>query len=287
MIPEDKEKTTNPEMEMAAAPEMPVEDTGVIPDATEDMAMETEAPAPRPLMDRMKQLYPDRELTDDELETAVIEHMDNMQKYKDSNDRLTQAFQENPELLAVVRDVLKGASIAVAIARNVDIDELKPMEGDPDYEEWGKAAETRKSTAAERAKMAQELSANLDMSAKEVEAFASENGFDEEKTNKLLADIDVFVGDVVRGKLTKNTLAKFMKAIDYETDIAEAEKVGEVKGKNAAYTKKKADKEQDTGDGLPELIGSGAAMKPEKKAMPKDPFMEAMEQETSKRKKFV
>ena len=262
-----------------AAAEAPVEPMGA--------EVVAETPAPRPLMDRMKNLYPDREFTDDELESAVMEEMDKMQGFKDSNDRLVAMFDENPELLAVMRDVAKGASLPVAIARNIDLDEIKPIEGDPDYEEWNKAAEGRKTSAMNRKKMADELSANLEMSSKEVQAFAEENGYDEEKVNQLLTDIDAFVGDVVMGKLTKNTLSKLMKAIEFETAVAEAEELGTIKGKNEAHLEKKVKKEKETGDGMPALTATGSPMKPEVKPQPKDPFMEAMDEETTKRRKLV
>lgn len=278
MKEKDKEDMVEQQMEQGAETmqEAPVE-------------QQAAEPASNPFADRLKKRYPDKEFTsDDEVSGALTEYLDELEGYQTSteeaNQKLTQVLQEVPELVGIIRDVSQGATITEALSRNIDIDEIKPMEGDPDYEAWNNNIESRKQTKAEREAKSQMYKENLDMSVAEIKAFQEENGMTPEDTSKFLNTLNEFIGEVVDGKLTKTTLARMKKALDYDMDVEMAAKNGEVAGKNAKIdaVKEKSKKKTD-GDGLPAITGQGATAEAQPKKEKTD-WEKAMEEEKSRRK---
>lgn len=243
-----------------------------------------------PFYDRIKKAYPDREFaSDDDVNTALMERYDGLEKYEEStkslHSKLDMVLSSEPVIGALIRDVSKGATFMEALSRNVDLDELKPVEGDPDYEAWSKNLETRKQSMAEREAKAKEMQENLNMSLNEIKAFAEENGMAEADAQKFLSSVDELVGEVVAGKLTKSTLSRLKKALDYDIDVPTAMQAGEVKGRNQKIEAMRAS-EQERGDGLPSITSSGT---PEDKPKPKpktDAWSAAVDAE-NKRKRLT
>lgn len=248
--------------------------------------------ASNPFAGRLKKRYPDKEFAnDDEVYGALGEYMDELENYQSSteeaNKKLMEVLQEAPELVNIIKDVSKGASFTEALSRHVDIDEIKPMEGDPDYDSWNANLESRKKSRAERESKAKMLQENLDMSIAEINKFKEESGMSDEDAGKFLSALNDLVGDVVDGKLTRGTLARMKKAIDYDMDVQTAAKQGEVAGKNAqidTMKEKKAKKME--GDGLPNLTGQGS-QSPEAPKPAKSAWDDAIDMETNRRKKLV
>lgn len=245
---------------------------------------ETQMPPANPFAERLKKSYPDREFAnDDEVNAALMEHLDGLEGYKSStsglHSKLAEVLDAVPELAGIIRDVSKGASFAEALSRNVDLEDLTPIEGDPDYEAWNKNLETRKAGK-------QSMQENLEMSAAEMRAFAEENGMAAEDATKFLGAVDALIGEVVSGKITRKTLAQMKKALDYEMDVQAAEQAGEVRGRNAKIEAKREAQNAAIGDGMPGLTSSAAP--PEPKPKPKsDPWAQAIDQDNAKRKKLV
>jgi hypothetical protein len=248
--------------------------------------------ASNPFAGRLKKRYPDKEFADDEeVNGALGEYMDELENYQSSteeaNKKLMEVLQEAPELVSIIKDVSQGATFTEALSRHVDVDELKPMEGDPDYDAWNANIETRKKSRAERESRSKMYQENLEMSTAEIKAFKEESGMSEEDTGKFLTALNDLIGEVVDGKLTRKTLARMKKAVDYDMDVQTAAKQGEVAGKNAqidTMKEKKAKKME--GDGLPNLTGQGSEVA-ETPKREKSPWDDAIDMETSRRKKLV
>ena len=184
-------------------------------------------------------------------------HIKSLKDYKEQNEtvnaKLLDLFEAQPEIGSFLKDVLRGAPANIAIARNFDISELEPQEGEPDYEEWGKAVESRKKTLAEKQKYLKEIEDNVNMSAKELDAFTKENNLSDEEAEEFVKSVDQLVADLVKGKVTKDALTRFYKGINYDKDLEEKSKVAEVKGKNAKIEDLQKKEAAKVGDGIPKL----------------------------------
>lgn len=237
----------------APAPEMPEETPTEAPQETP-----AEAP-PNPLRERMMKSRPDAKLeTDEDIQNAIIGHMDDLEKYKGqaeaANAKLLEVMDANPEIVDILRDLTKGATFAEALSRNVDIEDLTPAEGDPDYEAWGKNKASRLASKAEMEKRRQEFADNVKLSEQTVKEFAKEQGMTEAEAEKQLEAVEQLFSEMTSGKISKEFLMKMKKALSADQEKEEAKNMGKIEGKNEAIIAHKTP----VGDGLPKLSGGGS-----------------------------
>lgn len=209
------------------------------------------------LRDRIKKHFPDSDHEDNEtFYKDAYSRYDKLSEYQKKNQAINKqmidTFNSNPELAGLMRDIMKGAPIHIAIARNIDVTKLKPIEGDPDESEWAKALEENKKKLVDKEAYQNSLTENMNVSIGELKAFAKENNLDGEQAAEFLSQVDELVGDVIQGKLTKSTLSKLYRATTAEQEIANAAKAAEVKGRNAKIEAIKSE-EKPNGDGIPTL----------------------------------
>jgi hypothetical protein len=252
-----------------------------------DMGQAAAAPMTNPFADKAKTAFPDREFaSDDEINQAILEKYDELEGYHGKTsellEKLSDILDAEPAIAAVLKDMIKGATFAEAISRNVDLDEITPIEGEPDYDLWANNLQERQKSKAEKEQQQKTMQENLDFSRAEIAAFAEENGMSNEDASKFLGTVDELVGEVVSGKLTKKTLAKLKKAIDYDMDITQAAEMGEIKGRNAKIEAVRADASKPKGDGLPTLAGGQSESTP----VEKDYFSEAIDADKKRHNKF-
>lgn len=203
------------------------------------------------------------------------------EKNESLNQRLLEVFEANDDVASFMREVLNDVPVNVAIARNFDTGEMEAQEGDPDYEEWGKASSERKQKLLDKKAYLKEVKENSELTRKEVTAFAKENNLSEEEANSFLGDVDVLIGDAIKGKVTKDTLGRFLKGTKYEKDLSHATEVAEVAGRNAKIEVMKKKKAEKKGDGIPNLTGQNKVKEPPpKKSM--DNFSRAIEAQIKK-----
>ena len=223
----------------------------------------------------------------EDLHGKALEHIQSLQDYKDKNEsvnaKLLEVFETQPEIGSFLKDIVNGAPVNVAIARNFDVESLKAQEGDPDYDEWNKAIDGRKKTVAEKQKYLKEIDDNVKMSAKELDAFTKENKLSDSEAEDFLKSVDQLVADLVRGKVTKDALTRFYKGINYDKDIKEQAKVAEVKGKNAKIDELKKKEDSKVGDGIPKLKAQNRVEKPKPPAK-QDPWSQAIESHLKRNK---
>lgn len=230
--------------------------------------------------DRIKSHYPDREFADDDAYGNAAGDL--IDKLKDENGNLTkeqeriaggnkkllEIMQEVPGVADFLADLFSGASLPVALSRNFDMEEFTPQEGEPDYEEWDKARNERQSKKEERAKLDEELTANKVESSKAFEAYQAEKGLSDEEMDAFVEKIDTFLGDIYKGKVTRDFLDAVYKATSYESDLEATRNAALVEGKNTAIEAKKT--QLPKGDGLPKLGTTGEM--PEKPVKEPDIF---------------
>ena len=206
------------------------------------------------LVTRAKQLNP--EATNETSLQTLVGRLDELEDYhsksKEANSKLIEAFNSNPTVAEILRDVIEGADLRVAIARHFSTDDLVPQEGDPDFKAWQEAAEKRKKDIEGREKQAEVLVENTKKSTETVKVFADKHKFTQEETTEFLGIIDKAMDDLYSGKVTEDFLEKMLNAFNYKKDVKEAAQLGEIKGKNTKIEAKKKDGEK-AGDGVPKL----------------------------------
>lgn len=187
---------------------------------------------------------------------------ESLNQEKDANDRLAAIFESNPEMTSIVRALDKGASFLEALASAVDLEDVIPDPAtDPEgYREYVKGRAMREmqreQSKAERERLEAELTANQNESAKVVETFVADKKLTPEDWTKLGTQIDGFLSEAVKGRISPQLLEVFYKGLNYETATEAARQDGVIAGRNQAVTKIQ---KQKAGDGLPSPVRKAAS----------------------------
>lgn len=215
--------------------------------------------------------------------------LEELRKYKEANtkanERLLEIFDEYPELAGIIRDLDKGADLRVALARHLDIDELKPLDDEPNVDDWKKAREERLNKRKERETFSQRMEENINFSRAEIEAFKKENNLNEQQAQGFFDTVNNLLDQIFEGKVDRKFLSMLHKAQNADKMAEEARKMGEIKGKNEKIEAMKEESKKKAGDGLPSLgKGANTGAPPEPRKVKTDAFAEAIDREKSRQR---
>ena len=185
--------------------------------------------------------------TDEEMYAWIHEQLLQM---SDTDGVVGEILAEYPELYAVIQDLQEGKPLEVALAANIDIDSLKPLEGEEMYADYEAARNARKERKAKVDEYRATFEKNWEDSNKIIHDFFTEIAFDEEQTNAFLAKIDEMLGNYVNGIVTREFLDVFYRAMNYEQAMESAREAGAIDAKNARIDAERERAEAET-DGLP------------------------------------
>ena len=175
---------------------------------------------------------------------------------RSSDNVITDILAEYPELYAVIQDLAAGKPIEAALAANLDMDSVTPLEGDDayaSYEEARKERQERKKKIDEHRAM---FDKNYEESQKVVEEYFADKTMDEE-TGKAFAEfMDRNIQDYLDGKVTKEFLDIFYRGMHFEDEVEAAREAGAIDAKNARIDAERERVAAET-DGMP---SPGSAM---------------------------
>jgi len=241
--------------------EMPAE-------ATEQVAEVSTPQTPaemRKLREKIKARYPDENPQSDEewyaLEDRYAEDVEGeLGKNKESAMTLHEVMLAYPELAMILHDiVVNKLPVRAAIARHFSQEDLISQEGDDDYEAVNTAYNERVANAKKREEIDKEIEANQEATIATIDSYCEKKKYSEEQKTGLLDFINDTFQNLLMKKCTEPIIEAFDKAMNYDTDIAQATEVGEINGKNASLETKIA-KEKVVDDGVP-TPGKGGPIK--------------------------
>ena len=212
----------------------------------------------RPFAKKLKAVYGDEgEINVEEVAVQYIEELEsNITDLNSANQAIIDIFNEHDEVRGFMRDLLEGADLMTAIARNMDADKIVPPDGDPDTEKWNKARQERLDKKKQREESTKAIIANQQESGRILSEFAEENKFSREDMKTMVSTIDPMLADLAQGKVTKEFLNILRKGLEYEKAVESTAKKTEMRVKNEKIIAKK--KAAPKGDGLPHPSSGGA-----------------------------
>lgn len=201
------------------------------------------------------------EILPEEKRTGDVDQMalDFIKEQLESNNRIAEAIAEDERLAQAFADVAAGTrKPAAAIARYFGKRFSTAEEGTPEYDEVMAADEEyfneREKMKADREKQAVGASEFFDA----FENYLEAQGLDKEKY------VDAVFKEVLEPALDlrvdETLFARLVNAVDYNKDVEDAFKAGEVKGRNTNIHEMKGK----IGDGLPKAMGSQGVQKPKR-----------------------
>lgn len=227
---------------------------------------------------RLKERYPDVDPVDDagweELNSRYMDEMDaEIGKYKDSELKMTELISVYPEFGELVFNMVEGKMpLRAAIAKVFSQEDLIPQEGDDDYEAYKKAYGDRVEQKGKRDAQTKEIEENEAKSMETIDQFAADKGLSDEQKESLIEIINNHFTELLYKRISTEMLEGFLKQMSFDTAVADAEKVGEIRGRNENIEAKMAkEKEKTKGDGLPNA-GGGGVLNVDKKPKPRSFF---------------
>lgn len=205
--------------------------------------------------DRLRSKYPDRNFEDDEdLFGQVNEDYDSfdseLSAYKDNEKKLTEMFASNPRNAAFLTDWRNGEDPIVGLIRKYG-DELKDALEDPEKADALAAANKEYAERIAQDKAYEEAyQQNLMETCDVLDQVQEEDGLSDEQIDSAMAFLLASVKDGVLGKFSAESIRMAVKALNHDADVANAEEIGEVRGRNTKIEEKLR---KPKGDNMPAL----------------------------------
>lgn len=189
----------------------------------------------------------------------LTENEESLSGYKEADGKIIEVLDEYPELYAVVQDLIDGKPIEVALAANIDLEDITPLPDEEMYKQYEDAKNTRKERKTKIETMRKEFYTNLEASSEVIKEYFEEKGLTDENAEDYASFINNHIAEYNRGIVTKEFLDLFYKARNYAKDVIEAEEQGAIKGKNAKVDAEREKRATET-DGMP-VGGSSIGVK--------------------------
>lgn len=189
----------------------------------------------------------------------LTENEESLSGYKEADGKIVEVLDEYPELYAVVQDLIGGKPIEVALAANIDLEDITPLPDEEMYKQYEDAKNTRKERKTKVENYRKEFDTNMVESGRIIEEYFKDKKMSEEEANDYVSFIDKHIAAFNRGIVTPEFLDLFYKARNYAKDIIEAEEQGAIKGKNAKVDAEREKRATET-DGMP-VGGSSIGVK--------------------------
>ncbi len=219
--------------------------------------------------ERMKKKHPDKQFVDDEelfgaIDDDYNDYDDRISQYEDSESKLSSMFGKDPRSARFFSEWAKGGDPAILLVRMFG-DDIKEASDNPEKLEQIEQAQKEYIERVQKdQQLEDEYKENLKESLSKLEKAQQEHGYSDDDIDKGMAWLQQIVQDAIVGKFAPETLEMALKAINYDNDMSEAGREGEVRGRNTRIEEKLRKPSQ--GDGTRQLNGkngkvNGAAQK--------------------------
>lgn len=231
----------------------------------------------------LKSVNGEEDINDDNyttvLEKTVAEHViPRMKAYDQANTNLKAMIHGDPKLGRILADMAKGARFEEVLPRYYDANDFLMQPGDPDYSKWEAANKERMASYQNSLDAETQLENNRIKSEETIRSWFEEKGLQDTERKEYGSFVAELLDRAYAGEITTEFLNKMFYAWKYQDDVAEAEKVGELRGRNAKIVNEKMEEDlQKEGDGLPVIEGG---VTKEKEApieeSPADPLVQSL-----------
>lgn len=209
------------------------------------------------MLERMKTRYPEQTFDDDEALMGRInddydEYEGQINGYKEREQAIADLYTSDPRSAAFMSAWRAGKDPSVEFARNFGSEALKDPEK---LEEIAEANKEYLERVANSQKLDDEYKTNLAESVKMLESKGQEEGSSHEEVDKAMELLMGIMRDAIVGKFSAETIEMALKAVNHDADVADAERAGVVRGRNANIVAQK--RKRTAGDGTVSLNSGG------------------------------
>jgi hypothetical protein len=253
---------TTPAQTGAQATAQTPEQTPATPDETKPEGSEltaeienpsAETPKVENLLDAVKDIFPEFELSPDNFNGWLVETLN---RYRTADARIDEVFENNPEFAEIMKRMYDGEDAVVAMASVISPEEYAAM-----VENGGaktkEAREARSKQLKEIREWEQSRAENLNVSEQTVRQFQSETGKSDEEMMTMLDTLNEINAAMNDGKITKRELALIDKLLNADANAQTAADAAAIAARNQQIDAKKSTEFAPKGDGLPTIAAGG------------------------------
>lgn len=204
--------------------------------------------------ERLSGKYPDRDFSDEENMYGQINddydsYENELNGYRQRESDLTGMFSSDPRSAVFLTNWRKGEDPVVQLVRQFG-SEIKDAIDDPERMDAIAAANKEYVERVSKEKELEETyKQNLETSLSDLSRMQEEKGLSDEQVESAMQLISSIANDYIMGKISPETIDIALKAMNYDTDVAEASQEGEIKGRNTKIEERI--KREKSGDGMP------------------------------------
>lgn len=210
-------------------------------------------------IERLRKKYPEKKFEDDdEIYGTIFDDYDQFEHelsgYKDREKTLSNMFAADERSAQFLNDWRNGEDPVVGLVRTFGI-EIKDVLDDPEMQD--KIAEANKEYVERVAKSKQldeEYDKNMEVTLETLRQFQSDRQMSDEQIDAVMDFLLGIVKDGVMGKFSAETLDMACKAVNHDSDVANASEEGKVAGLNSKVVEQL--RKSNKGDGMQPLGGS-------------------------------
>lgn len=211
------------------------------------------------VIERLRAKYPESSFEEDEDIFGTIEADYSTQESREAdrkanNDKLNNLFMKNPRFGAFFMELLNSedADPGIIFVKHFGKDILSSTDDEESLQKIIEANKEYSDRMKRNEELAEEQKSNLENSEPILKAFQEEKGISDEEMNSLIDDICNGASNIFMGIFTPEVLKSAWKSKNYDSNIAQAEMEGEIRGKNEKINGLK--KKTTVPDGIPATI---------------------------------
>ena len=158
--------------------------------------------------------------------------------YREREKALSDLFASNPRSAAFLTDWRKGEDPIIGMVRKFG-DDFKAALEDPEKQEALAAANKEfAERIAQEKEYEGEYQKNLNETLTTLETMQQDEGLSDEDIDSAMDFLVGIVRDGIMGKFTRESVAMALKAIRHDSDVEQADREGEVRGRNTKIEEK-------------------------------------------------
>lgn len=209
-------------------------------------------------VEQLSNRHPDVDFADeDTLFNTISDEYDErdkrMKEYEDNEQTFMSMFKSDPRSAAMLHQWKSGEDPVVYLVRNFG-DELRSYLDDPEkVEELAKANKEYLERVSENNRLEEEYKKNIDESLSLLDRMVNEGRLTDDEIDDRIAYLKDIANKVLQGRFDEELIDMAGKAIHRDADVDAAERLGEVRGRNAKIEEKL--RKAKTGDGVAQLDG--------------------------------
>lgn len=229
---------------------------------------------------RRREAYPDiSEDDEDAYYGQANADLDELEGYRKSNKELADVFDKTPTLAAMLLAAKEGENPYVYLAEQGGPDlDIRELINDPDFGEKMSQAIMKWQETQLKSKQAQkEMKSNYQASFAALKEIQKERGMSDEECLQLVDDFfENVIGNASKGIVSKETWEAYLKARNYDADIASAREQASAQALNSRIQNPKKDF---NAPDMPPTLSTGGAGAGEPQGKKKSKFFDDWERE--------